>query len=160
VNTLQALLHQLEAYAQEELDLQNRLIAALDTQRDALFNGHLESMRANVELVDEQLRNTSRRLQRRQHLLTQFGAQFDVAPSTLTLSSICERLGARGERLGRLAAELRVATQTVARTTRRLSALARMHVRLNSELLESVLAQQGVDLRGHDRSGALLNAEV
>ena len=158
--TPQALLHQLESYVQEELDLQTRLLATLESQRDALFSGRLESMRANVELVDGQLRGSGARSMRRQELLCAFGSHFGVEPQTLTLTSICARLGDRGARLSRLAAELRTATQDVMRSTRRLSALARMHVRLNDEILDSVLAGRGANLQGSDRSGALLNAEV
>ena len=160
MKSVHALLHQLESYAQEELDLQNRLLAALDAQRAALFSGDLVAMRANVELVDEQVRGSASRAQRRHELLARMAAHFDVAPATLSLGSICARIGPDAERLSRLAGELRVATQAVMHTTRRLAALARMHVRLNDEILDGVLAAKGKSLQDPDRSGALVNAEV
>lgn len=160
MKTVHALLHQLESYAQEELDLQNRLLAALDAQRATLFSGDLVAMRANVELVDEQVRGSAARAQRRHDLLGRMAAHFDVAPATLSLGSICARLGPEAERLARLASELRVATQAVMHSTRRLAALARMHVRLNDEILDGVLADKGSSAPGSDRCGALVNAEV
>lgn len=160
MKSVHALLHQLESYVQEELDLQQRLLAALDAQRAALFSGDLKSMRANAELVDEQVRGSGARAQRRNELLSCLGAHFEVAPSTLTLSSICARSGPEGTRLARLAGELRIATQAVMRSTRRLSALARMHVRLNDEILDGVLAAPGANSQRLERSGSLVDAEV
>ena len=160
MNTPHALIHQLEAYAQEELNLQSRLLEALRAQEGSLFSGELESMRTNLQLVDEQLRGSGARAQRRHDLLCRLGAHFGVAQDTLTLTGICLRLGSDGARLSRLAAELRTLAQAVTRSTRRLAALARMHVRLNDDILGAVLAGQGVDAQSLQGTGALVNAEV
>ena len=160
MSSLRALVHQLEAYAQEELDLQTRTLAVLREQESALFHGDIEAMRINFEKVDAQLAGCAGRATRRHDLLRKLGLEFGVAPSTLTLSSICTRLGRDGERLARIATDLREATFAVTRTTRRLSALARMHARLNDEILGTVLADRGVDKTDMDRTGALLDAEV
>ena len=95
---LQALVHQMEAYAQEELDLQVRTLAMLREQEGALFHGNLDAMRANVERVDAQLSGAVARTARRHELLRRLGLEFGVAPGALTLTSICTRLGAAGNR--------------------------------------------------------------
>jgi hypothetical protein len=160
VNELSATVHQLEAYVQEELDLQNRLLAALREQESALFHGDLAQIAANVERFDAQLSGAPARAARRHDLLRRLAAQFGVAANTLTLSSICTRLGADGERLARNSASLRAATQDVATVTRRLSALARMHVRLNNDLLGAVLAGGEGHAPALERCGALLDAQA
>ena len=160
MSQLQALIGQLERYAQDELELQTRTLAALREQEAALFHGDLDVMRTNVERVDEQLNGCVVRAARRNELLRRFGLHFGVAASTLTLTSICTRLGPEGEKLARIAVPLREAALAVARATRRLGALARMHARLNDEILKSVLAVQGVDSRNMERCGALVDAEV
>ena len=157
---LQALVNQLEAYAQEELDLQTRTLALLGEQERALFQGDLQAMRDNVERVDVQLASAPARAGRRGDLLRRLGLEFGVAADTLTLGSICTRLGRDGERLSRIAAELREAAGGVAQKTRRLAALARMHARLNDEILGTVLADRGADAADMGRVGALLDAEV
>ncbi|HUR26640.1 MAG TPA: flagellar export chaperone FlgN [Planctomycetota bacterium] len=156
----QVLVEQLERYATEELELQSNTLLALREQETALFHGNLDAMRANVERVDAQLRNCSARSAKRQELLRRFGLHFGVAPSTLTLASICTRLGGEGEELSRIAVSLRETTLAVSRTTRRLGALARMHARLNDEILREVLATQGVDPKELEHCGALLDASV
>ncbi|MEO6708634.1 MAG: hypothetical protein ABI054_12300 [Planctomycetota bacterium] len=155
-----ALIRQLELYVQEELDLQKSTLEALREPEAALFHGDLDLMRAHVERVDAQLSGCVVRAARRHELLRRFGLHFGVAPATLTLTSICTRLGRDGESLARIAAPLREATIAVSRTTRRLGALARMHARLNDDILRDVLGIQGVDAQDMDRCGALLNAEV
>jgi len=160
VSSIQALVVQLERYAQEELELQTRTLTALREQEAALFHGDLDAMRANVERVDAQLEGCVARAARRNELLRRFGLHFGVAASTLTLTSICTRLGPDAEKLARIAVPLREATLAVSRATRRLGALARMHARLNDEILKSVLAVQGVDPRNMERCGALVDAEV
>jgi len=160
VNSLGALVQQLELYAKEELDLQTSTLAALREQERALFHGDLAAMRANVERVDAQLSGCGSRAARRQELLRRFGRHYGVEPSTLTLTSICTRLGGEGDDLSRIAASLREATLAVARATRRLGALARMHARLNDAILEEVLTSQGVDREDLQGCGALLDARV
>lgn len=160
MSALKALVHQMEAYAQEELDLQTRTLGVLREQESALFHGDLEAMRSNVDRVDAQLSGVASRTNRRNDLLRRMGVEFGVEASTLTLSSICMRLGKDGERLTRIASELRETTQSVSRATRRLSALARMHARLNDEILGTVLADRGVDQKDMARCGVLMDAEV
>ena len=160
MSTLQALVHRLEAYAQEELDLQTRTLAMLREQESALFHGNLAAMQTNMELIDAQLKGAAARTTRRHEILRSLGVEFGVAPSTLSLSSICTRLGRNGERLARIAIDLRAATLCVSRSTRRLSALARMHARLNDEILGTLLADRGVDHKDMARCGVLVNAEV
>ena len=160
MSALKVLVHQLEAYAQEELDLQTRTLGFLREQEAALFHGDLALMRANVERVDAQLEGCVARSARRNELLRRFGLHFGVAPSTLTLTSICTRLGSPADGLARIAAPLRETALAVTRATRRLGALARMHARLNDEILKEVLAVQGVDPKDMERCGALVDAQV
>ena len=160
MSNIHALVQLLERYAQEELELQTQTMEALREQETALFHGDLNAMRKNAERMDAQLAVCVPRAARRNELLRRFGLHFCVAPSTLTLTSICTRLGQDGERLSQIAAALREATLSVSRATRRLAALARMHARLNDEILRNVLADQGVDPKDMERCGALLDAEV
>ncbi len=160
MSNLRALIHQLEAYAQEELDLQSRTLVVLREQEAALFNGDLEAMRRDMQRLDKELVGAASRSGRRSDLLRRLGLEFGVAPKTLTLTSICTRLGRDGERLTRIAGELREATQSVSRATRRLGALGRMHAKLNDEILGTVLADSGVDRNNMERCGALLDARV
>jgi hypothetical protein len=160
VSSLQVLVQQLERYASEELELQSTTLAALREQEAALFHGDLAAMRANVGRVDARLESCAARSAKRQELLRRFALHFRVAPSTLTLASICTRLGADGEELARIAVSLRETTLAVSRATRRLGALARMHARLNEAILKEVLATQGVDPRELESCGALLDARV
>jgi hypothetical protein len=160
MSTTAVLVQQLERYAKEELELQASMLAALREQEGALFHGDVAAMRANVERVDAQLEGCAARSAKRQELLRRFALHFGVAPSTLTLTSICARLGPDGDELARIAVALREATRAVSRTTRRLGALARMHARLNDEILENVLATQGVDPRQLQNCGALLDTSV
>ncbi len=155
-----ALVKQLEIYAKEELELQMQMLSALREQETAMFHGDFAAMRANSERVDTQLSGCVARATRRHELLRRFGLHFGVAPSTLTLTSICTRLGDDGEQLSRIAVPLREIAQAVSRATRRLAALARMHARLNNEILRDVLAIQGVDPRDMERCGALVDAQV
>jgi hypothetical protein len=154
------LAREFEAYAQEELDLQGRLLSALRVQEDALFHGDLPAIRASVQRFDQELCRAPARAARRAELVRRAAAHFRVAPKTLSLASICSRLGADGERLARQAVELRAAAQAVASATRRLSALARMHVRLNGDLLDAVLHDGAAVSRDDQRCGALLDARA
>lgn len=160
MSSIQALIVQMELYAKAELELQKNTLIALREQEAALLHGDLASIRANVERVDAQLDGCVARSAKRQELLRRFGLHFGVAPGTLTLTSICSRLGRDGAGLARIAEPLREATLSVSRATRRLGALARMHARLNDEILKDVLAIQGVDPKDMERCGALLDAQV
>ncbi|MBK8180093.1 MAG: flagellar export chaperone FlgN [Planctomycetes bacterium] len=137
------LVRELENYAVEELELQRRLLTALREQEAALFHGDMAAIREGVQRFDAALRGAPQRAARRGELLRRMAQQFRVSPKSLTLTSICARLGPDGVGLARQATELREATQAVSAATRRLGALARLHVRLNGELLAAVLGGEG-----------------
>ena len=98
---LTSLVQQLEAYVQEELDLQSRTLAALGEQQRALFHGDLDAIRLQVEGAAAHLRGATARTARRRDLVRRLAAHYGVQAGTLTLSSICTRLGPEGERLSR-----------------------------------------------------------
>lgn len=160
MSDLAALSRQLELYAREELDLQKSTLQVLQEQQHALFHGDLAAMRASQERIDVRLADTAARASRRHDLVRRLAAHFGVDPSALTLLSICARLGEHGKGLATIAGELRETAQAVARATRRLGALARMHARLNDDFLATVLADRGVDRKDMARCGALIDARV
>ena len=148
----ETLVAELERYAADELAAQGRLLEALRAQEEALFHGDLAAIRRGVERFDAELAGAPQRAARRAELVRRLAVQFRVAPQTLTLGSICARLGDAGAGLARHASALREASTAVATATRRLAALARLHVRLNGELLESVLERGGDGVAGASTS--------
>lgn len=164
MSAVAVLVRQLESYLQEELDAQRRVCECLTAQRDELLRSTPAAARGFVERLETQLAKAPARAQRRHDLVRKLATQFGVATGTLTLSSIVERLGAEGDRLARMAHELRDATRDCALAARKLAALSRLHARLNDEILDAVLSLRGAgasrSIDPYPAPGALVDAEV
>ena len=152
------LLRQLEAYVQEEIGAQRRALEFLEDQERAIRDGDAARISNSGSCVEGELRKVPGRSRRRAALLEEFGRLWAVAPKTLTLTSICERVGESSGRLARQTEELRCAVASVARSARRLASAARMHQRLVSEVIENVLA--GEEQTCVAAGGTLIDAEA
>ena len=157
-NHLATLMRHLEAYVQEEIGAQSRTIALLESQELAVGESdHAKLRKANLA-IDAELRSATERTRRRALLLEGFGKLWKLDPSTLSLSSLIERVGNGAERLQRQRGELRDVTALVARKARRIGSAARAHQRLTVEILETVL--EDAEGAGLEAGGALVNAEA
>lgn len=151
-------LRQLEAYVQEELGAQGRLIALLEDQERALLSHERTSIEAVSEALHAQFPASAARSRRREELVGLLAQSWGVAANTLTLSSIVTRAGADGERLARQRAELERATRRAQKLARRTAAAARLHSRLSNEIVRACL---GVGSEaGAQAAGAMVNAEA
>ena len=158
MNNLAKLLKHLEAYVQEEIGAQARTVTLLDAQEDAVrASDHVALRRAN-QALDAELGTVGERARRRGLLLEGFGKLWKLDPSTLTLSSLIERIGPSAERLQRQRSELRELTARSARRARKIGSVARAHHRVTTEILEAVLEDaEGASI---EDGGALVNAEA
>lgn len=151
-------LRQAEAWAQEELGAQLRLLEALRAHSDSLAANDAAAIEQTLEDLRGALCGESRRTARRAEWLRALGAAWGVDPQTLTLRSVAERAGPDGQRLAKLRDDLeRTATDVVA-AARRIALLARQQRAVVTEIL-SVLT--GVDLtQERDSRGSLVHVEA
>jgi hypothetical protein len=158
VNSVVILLKQLEAYVQEEIGAQGRTLALLGAQDEALRSGEPHKVAASTEALEREMRSAPSRARRRGELLAGFAALWNLAPHTLTLSSIVDRSGDQGERLGRQRDELRAVVAKISRQARRNSTAARFHERFASEVLHVLLAVDGS--KSIEAGGVLVDAQA
>lgn len=152
------LLRQLEAYVQEELGAQGRLIGLLEAQERALLSHEHAQLEAAGTALQAEFLGAASRAKRRDELVGQLAKAWEVAASALSLSSIVRRFGADGERLRRQRLELERAVKRAQKLARRTAAAARMHSRLSNEIVRACLsASDGSDLHA---GGSLVNAEA
>jgi hypothetical protein len=131
----------LEAWIQEELGVQARMIELLDAQEKAIVAGDGPRLFELGAEMDDELRAKPVKSKTRNALLTGFAREWNVLPETLTLSSIadrCEQGGLSVERLRTLRGELRRSTAELLKVGRRIVSLAKYHQGLLSELRESL----------------------
>jgi hypothetical protein len=151
-------LRQLEAYVQEEIGAQGRLLAALEAQDAALRSHEPERIAHATGALDAELEAQGNRAHKRRQLLESLASIWGVAASSLTLTSIAERAGDDGERLARQRHELERVTRRVQRLARRNTTIARFHQRLTADVLQALLVQdEGVQVSD---GGALVDAEA
>jgi hypothetical protein len=134
---LSSLMIRLEAWIQEELGSQARMIELLDAQEKAIVVGDGPRLIELGEEMDEELGAKPGKSRNRTALLAGFGSAWSVLPETLTLSSIadrCEQEGLSAERLRALRNELRSSTAELLKIGRRIVSLAKYHQGLLSEL--------------------------
>ena len=158
MNHLATLLRHLEAYVQEEIGVQDRTLALLEAQEYAVRQNDHESLERANRAIDGELRTSAERARRRGLLLEGFGKLWDIDPSTLTLSSLIERVGQGADRLQRQRGELRRASGRVARRARRIGSAARAHQQLTREIIETVVREASG--AGVESGGALVDAEA
>ncbi len=151
-------LRQLEAYLQEEIGAQGRLIALLEEQERALLSHSRLAIESASHALQAQFAASSSRSRRREDLVARLAQSWGVAPQSLTLASIAERAGSDGERLARQRSELQRATRKAQRLARRTAAAARLHSRLSNEIVRACL---GADtLSPKVDAGAVVDAEA
>ena len=152
------LMRRLEAYVQEEIGAQRRLLEILEAQEHSIRSGDAAAIAQRGRKIEQVLSTRAERARQRNALMELFGRLWDVAPSTLTLSSICERMGEESALLLRQKEDLRNVVAAVTRSSRRLASAARLYRRLIAEVIETVLA--GEDEACVSAGGTLVDAEV
>ena len=158
MNQVITLLRQLEAYVQEEIGAQGRVLAALDRQGEALRSHEPVRILESTRALDLEIEAQARRSGRRAALIEGLATAWGVAPSSLTLGSIVQRIGDEGARLTRQRDELRRATGEVAKQSRRNGMVARFQHKIASDVLQAVLVPEGQG--SLDEGGTLVDAEA
>jgi hypothetical protein len=158
MNQVMTLLRQLEAHVQEEIGAQGRVLAALEAQGEALRSHDSARIVEATAALDREILAQARRAERRTELLTALANVWGVAPATLTLGSIVQRVGDEGRRLARQRDDLQHAAGSVARQSQRNGLVARLHQRVTSQVLQAVLVDGG-DGASLTEGGTLINAE-
>lgn len=158
MNQVMTLLRQLEAHVQEEIGAQGRVLAALEAQGEALRSHESARIMEATAALDREILAQARRAERRTELLSALASVWGVAPQTLTLGSIAQRVGDEGRRLARQRDELQRAAGSVARQSQRNGLVARLHQRVTSQVLQAVLVEGG-EGASLTEGGALINAE-
>jgi len=154
---LDGLIPRTEAWVQEEIGAQRLLLDNLRLQQAALEDADLKSLDGAVRGGRELARKGPERDRRRRMLLKDFQRLWGVSAQSMTLGSICSRLGGSGRRLVRLRSDLRDILREVARVGQRVRTLARYHQGVLHEVVETVVEQEGGST---ERGGTLLNAEA
>jgi hypothetical protein len=154
---LDGLLPRTEAWVQEELAAQRRVLANLRLQQAALEVSDLPALDRAVAEARELQKLTRERDRRRKMLLKDFQRLWGVSAKSMTLGSICARLGGSGRRLKKLRDELNDVVRDVARTGQRVRTFARYHQGVIREVVETVVKNEGGSV---ERGGTLLNAEA
>lgn len=158
MNQVTTALRQLEAYVQEEIGAQLRLLERLEAQDLALRSHDPLRIAHTTRALDTEIEGAQKRAQRRHTILAGLADVWGLAPSSLSLSSVAERVGDDGERLERQKQELERISKRVQKLARRNTTVARFHQRLTSDVLQAVLVQDdGGNV--HD-GGALVDAEA
>ena len=151
---------QLETWVQSELAAKNELVERLGVMERCIAEARDADLSEAASATDELLRGGVMRMENLRALLTELGRLFEVDGSTLTLSSITERLETLGEStagLKRLRARLRDATADVLKRGRRIGMLASYHCGILDDLFEKIAADSGG--RPGASRGALVDAQ-
>lgn len=152
----------LESWLQEEIAAQTKARELLETQLGALQSRTPEPLIESTNALERALSGSVDRGRRREEILRQLAREWGVAASSLSLSSICERLRSASAReseiVQRLAGELRVLAQQVRSLARRAFALSRAHQRLLADVIQQLFA--GVGAENAAQGGQLLDAEA
>jgi len=166
MSTIESVVGHAEAWVQEELGSQKRLLALLAEQERAVTGNDTAALLETTAGIEREIDGRAHRNRRLAKLIDAFGAHWGIAPAALTLGSICERLGERGARLARLRAQLVDAMRTVSETGRRMVALARLHQGVLADLVRTLAGAPVDALRGaetdadDDTGGRLLLMEA
>lgn len=135
LNTLRT---EIEACIEREIEAQRSVLALIEVQERALQTGGPDEIASATAAIEAELRAGAVRGGDRMRILAGLGGHWHVAPSSLTLSSIAERLGAACGRLPELRVELRTTMAEVVRRCRRMGALARANGKIVNEAIERV----------------------
>lgn len=154
----EAVLNHLVAWAREEIAGQEQMLAALEVQTKAAHARTPDALEEATQGVDACIDGARERSQRREHIFQQLGILWNVAPGSLSLGSILLRAGDGHETLAELREQLRQVGTDVRNAGRKVQGLLRLHQRITTEILDTVLGNDRHD--SLDRSGALLDAEI
>ncbi len=154
---IDGLIPRTEAWVQEELAAQRALLTNLRLQQDALEGSNLGGLEEAIRAGRELARRAPERDRRRRMLLKDFQRLWGISAQSMTLGSICARLGGSGRRLKRMRDELKETVRELARVGQRVKTLARYHQGVIHEVVETVVEQEGGST---ERGGTLLNAEA
>lgn len=154
---LQSQLNTLEAWAQEELAGQRRILALITRQEEALVANRSSLLLEACQELEQELRGQAERADRRSKLFGAIAESLQVDARALSLSSILERVGAH-PRLANLRDELRRSTAQIVRRNRRFAALAAAQRKLIEELVTTLLQQENP--KALHEGGTLVNAKA
>lgn len=154
---LQSLLNSLQAWAQEELAGQRRMLALIERQVDGLVRNAPAELLAATQALEPELAQQAERVDKRRRIFQNLAAHWKVQADALSLGSILERCGGH-EPLARLRTELRRSTAELVRRNRRFAALAAAQGRMLEELVAALLQHE--DPRLLERGGSLVDAEA
>jgi len=156
--TEQKLANQLEALLDEELAARGRTTEILNEQIEALQEKDLETFAECSQSMERELSSNAERGGRRARVVALLAAQWDIAPTALTLASIATRLGDAGERVLAKRSALREAVASELWANRRLGVLMGAERRLVRDLLRTIY---GEDVeKALDGAGILIDAEA
>lgn len=151
---LDTLVNQLEAYLQEERGVQGRLADLLDLEERSVRSNDTDGLERGARGLEAELALEPRREARRRALCEAISTCLGVPAGVVTVGSLAERLGPRGERLARLRQDVREAALSVRSKARRLAIVARGHQEVLADVLRALAG-------GDDgASGALVDAEA
>ena len=152
------LANQLEALLDEELAARGRTTAIINRQISTLQTKDREGFAECTRCMEQELSSNAERGQRRAKVVASLAAQWRVAPTALTLTSIAQRLGDDGSRISSKRAALREAVATELWANRRLGTLMRAERQIVRDLLRSIY---GEDVeKALDSAGNLVDAEA
>ncbi len=151
---LQSLLNALQAWAQEELGGQRRIVAIIGRQEAALCANDTRALLDATQELEPEMKSQSERAERRRRLFQKLAAHWQVDAEALSLGSILERSGGHAG-LAALREELRGSTAELVRRNRRFAALAGAQRRMIEELVAGLLQQD--DPRALQQGGTLVN---
>ena len=154
----QKLANQLEALLDEELAARGRTTAILNEQIETLQQKDQEAFTACIQRMESELSSNAERGQRRAQIIAALAAQWGIAPTTLTLSSIATRLGEAGKRVLAKRAALRDAVASELWANRRLGVLMGAERRLVRDLLRSIYGEDAE--KALDGAGNLVDAQA
>jgi FlgN protein len=154
---IQSLLNSLQAWAQEELAGQRRMLAVIGRQEASICANDPAALAEATQALEPELAAQSERVEKRRRLFAVLAAHWNADPEALSLSSIVQRCGPQPG-LESLRTELRNSTVELLRRNRRFAALASAHRRLVEELVNALL--QAANPSSGPRGGALVDAQA
>ena len=147
----QKLANQLEALLDEELAARARTTAILNEQIEALQEKDLDTFTECAERMERELSSNAERGGRRARIVALLAAQWKIAPTALTLSSIGRRLKDAGERVLAKREALREAVASELWANRRLGVLMGAERRLVRDLLRTIYGEDVAGARARGR---------
>ena len=160
MKNVDTLINHLEANARDELAAQEGILKLLHEQERAIVEGKTELVAELAKRLQGESANASRRAGTRQQVLKAIANAWSVPVGAMTLGSIAERAGQRGDRLLHLRTSLREKASEVLRKNRRVAAVARLHHHVVREVIDTILTDESGSSVQENPAGALIDAEA